>query len=114
MLGDVNENLSKNDKYGGQLRSENQMAKFRHVMEDCNLGVLGFRGNIFAWNKGREGDSLVCECLDRCFAFPKWRELFPFQSVTHGIVAYSDHTLVWLEMKEGFEIMGKGCQTFPF
>lgn len=77
MLGDFDEILSNLEKYGGNLISEYHLAEFRHVIEEFNLCNLDFRGNIFIWNNGREGDGLMCERLDRCLASLEWRGLFP-------------------------------------
>ena len=43
----------------------------------CGLIDLGFLGNQFTWNNGREGDAYVQQRLDRACATPKWREIFP-------------------------------------
>lgn len=44
---------------------------------------LGFKGNIFKWNNGRDGLDFVQERLDRACATLEWRELFPYVEVTH-------------------------------
>ncbi|GLT70035.1 hypothetical protein SLA2020_421370 [Shorea laevis] len=52
-VGDFNEILDNSEKFGGVLRSERQMECFRSVLEDCNLGDLGYRGSKFTWTNCR-------------------------------------------------------------
>lgn len=62
----------------------------------CGLIDLGFMGNRFTWNNGREGDAYVQQRLDRACATLEWRELFPQARVCHLKASYSDHIPILL------------------
>lgn len=47
VMGDFNEILFHNEKWGGKDRSEKQMARFREALDFCSLNDLGLRGNQF-------------------------------------------------------------------
>ena len=61
------------------------------VLLHCGLVDLGFRGNLFTWNNGREKDDYVQERLDRACATTKWRDKLSHSHVTHLQAAYFDH-----------------------
>lgn len=51
--------------------------------------------------------------LDRFLANPQCYTLFPSSSVRHGIVAYSDHSPIWLDM-QGIKWHRQGPKPFRF
>ena len=53
------------------------MQQFRATLLQCRLVDLGFQGNIYTWNNGRDGDDFVQERLDRACATVEWRDMFP-------------------------------------
>ncbi|KAA3460646.1 reverse transcriptase [Gossypium australe] len=71
VVGDFNEITSSFEKRGGRLRSENQMAKFRNVLEDCGLVDLGFCGRWIHGSENCKGHRFMFKaswCLDQSFA----------------------------------------------
>lgn len=51
MFGDFNEILGMNEKEGGAVRGERQIDAFRAAIEDCGCRDLGYRGNVFTWQR---------------------------------------------------------------
>ncbi|KAK9683154.1 hypothetical protein RND81_10G119900 [Saponaria officinalis] len=68
LFGDFNEILSNNEKEGGA---------FRNALDDCALHDLGFTGNKFTWQRGKEVGRMIRERLDR--------------AVHNFPICYSDH-----------------------
>ncbi|XP_041025501.1 uncharacterized protein LOC121265903 [Juglans microcarpa x Juglans regia] len=96
VLGDFNKVLHHNEKYGGNPRPDWQLSAFRELVNDCALRDLGFQGNKFTWSNCRVGPHCICERLDRGMANSQWWSKYPSASVTHGLVAYSDHVPFWV------------------
>jgi hypothetical protein len=44
-IGDFNEIINQSKKWGGAIRSENQMMQFQLALEECGLSDLGYRGS---------------------------------------------------------------------
>ena len=98
MLGDFNEVLSGEDKFGGRRVNLNRALDFKDCLDACNLLDLGFSRPKFTWSNLRQISDLVLERIDRCFANSEWRVLFPEASVTHLPRVFSDHYPVLLEL----------------
>lgn len=47
VIGDFNEIVSQEEKFGAVLTREGQMEAFREAFEDCSLCDLGYRGSWF-------------------------------------------------------------------
>ncbi len=91
VMGDFNEIISLDEKWGREDRSLAIMAAFREAMLDCYLQDLGFRGPEFTWSNRRVNGDLVRVRLDRCIANEEWLSLFPRVQVSHVIVSSSNH-----------------------
>ena len=52
---------------------------------------LGFAGPKYTWTNCRPISSMILERINRCFANPVWRILFPEALVTHLPRTFSDH-----------------------
>uniref|UniRef100_A0A2N9J763 CCHC-type domain-containing protein n=1 Tax=Fagus sylvatica TaxID=28930 RepID=A0A2N9J763_FAGSY len=76
---------------GGNSPSNSRMAEFRNCINACNMIDLGFSGPKFTWSNCHDINSLIMEWLDRAFANPNWRILFPEASVSHLTQTHSDH-----------------------
>ena len=98
MLGDFNEILSSEDKFGRNNLNLNRTLDFKSCLDDCNFLDLGFSGPKFTWTNKRPISSLILERLDRCFANPSWRMLYPEATVTHLPRTCSDHCPVLVEL----------------
>ncbi|XP_074317931.1 uncharacterized protein LOC141654709 [Silene latifolia] len=100
LFGDFNEILSATEKEGGAIRRESQMDAFRETLDDCALYDLGYRGNIFTWQRGREVATMVRERLDRAVATTEWGYLFPHTIVQHYPIYSSDHSAILIKQEE--------------
>ena len=98
MLGDFNEVLSSEDKFGGNQVNLNMALQFKDCLDVCNMLDLGFVGPKYTWTNRRPISDLILERIDRCFANPSWRVLYPKATVTHLIRTYSDHCPVLIEL----------------
>ena len=90
-IGDYNEILSTEEKDGRLPKPMHLMQEFRSTFLHCGLIDLGYTGNIFTWENGRERGDYVQERLDRACATLAWKELFPYSRVSHFPMSYSDH-----------------------
>ncbi|XP_023898513.1 uncharacterized protein LOC112010404 [Quercus suber] len=88
--GDFNEILRGHEKLGGLPRGEAEMEAFRDVVDELGFVDLGFSGRKYTW-KGKRGNSMILERLDRAFATPSWLEFFPATRVQHLHSNASDH-----------------------
>ncbi|KAK7836759.1 putative ribonuclease h protein [Quercus suber] len=98
LLGDFNEVLCGEDKFGGRGVNLKRALDFKECLDSCNLIDLRFSGPKFTWSNSRQVPDLILERIDRCFANPNWRLLFPEASVTHLSRVFSDHCPVLLEL----------------
>ena len=98
MIGDFNEVLSDDDKFGGNHVNLNRALEFKDCLDKCNMVDLGFTGPKFTWTNRRPISSLILERIDRCFANPVWRILYPEALVTHLPRTFSDHCPVLIEL----------------
>ena len=98
LLGDFNEVLSSEDKLGGRRVNLNRALDFKACLDSCNLLDLGFLGQKFTWSNCRQILDLIQERIDRFFANPAWRLMFPEASITHLPRVFYDHCPVLLEL----------------
>ena len=98
MLGDFNEVLCSEDKFGGNQVNLNRALQFKDCLDVCNMLDLGFVGPKYTWTNRRPISDLILERIDRCFANPSWRVLYPKATVTHLTRTYSDHCPVLIEL----------------
>ncbi|KAL2933763.1 Histone-lysine N-methyltransferase H3 lysine-36 and H4 lysine-20 specific [Bienertia sinuspersici] len=97
MFEDFNEIVSTSEKEGGAMRSEKHMDGFREVIDKCQLRDMGFKGNIFTWQRGNSLRTWVRERLDWFLASEGWCELIPNTEVIHFPIYRSDHAQILLE-----------------
>ena len=68
--------------------------------DHCNLLDLGFSGPKFTWTNKRDIGNLIQERLDRCWATPSWKVLFPEANVSHLARINSDHCPLLVKLTE--------------
>uniref|UniRef100_A0A2N9ERH6 CCHC-type domain-containing protein n=1 Tax=Fagus sylvatica TaxID=28930 RepID=A0A2N9ERH6_FAGSY len=98
MLGDFNDILLCEEKWGGNRPSNSRIREFRNCLNACNMIDLGFSGPKYTWSNCHDMNSLIMEKLDRVLANSDWRILFPEVSVTHLPRTHSDHCPVFLNL----------------
>ncbi|XP_035546500.1 uncharacterized protein LOC118348588 [Juglans regia] len=97
-IGDFNEILRYDEKWGGPLRPYNQMEAFREAVCRCGLNDMGFNGGKFTWSNGRYGKAFTKERLDRAFCNNAWANLFVNSKVYTLPTLNSDHSPLWIVM----------------
>ena len=105
LLGDFNEVLCSDDKFGGLPVNFSRAFNFKYCLDTCGMIDLGFHGPRFTWSNLRELSDLIQERLDRCFANSSWRILFPEASVHHLTRTHSDHCPVLLCLDKSPSLM---------
>ena len=71
MLGDFNEVLNSENKFGGNQINLNRALEFKACLDNYSFLDLGFARPKFTWTNKRTVTSLILERLDRCFASPR-------------------------------------------
>ena len=107
---DFNEILLSHEKLGRALRSETTIRDFREVMDDCGLMDLGYVGKKYTW-RGKRGDGIVLERLDRALASQTWLEMNPATRVLCLRSNVSDHYPIIFKPKG---IVGRTYKLFRF
>lgn len=113
VFGKFNEVLHLSKKLGCKARSEKKINDFQEVLAACELRDLGNESSHFIWCNNHEGEGRIFERLDRFLANPFWCDMFPFGSVYHGQMAYSDHYPIWLNTNSNL-IIKKELKVFRF
>ena len=98
MLGDFNDIASSGDKWGGNRPSASRISEYTDCMNSCNMIDLGFSGPKFTWTNCHDISSLIMQRLDRAWANPDWRILFPEALVSHLTRTHSDHCPILLSL----------------
>ena len=98
MVGDFNEVLCGEDKFGGSQINLNRAMDFKACLDTCRFVDLGFAGPKYTWSNKRQITDLILERIDRCFANSLWRILYPEAIVTHLPRTFSDHHPVLIEL----------------
>jgi hypothetical protein len=76
------------------------MNDFQKALEDGQLCNLGFEGNIYTWNNGREGVAFTKERLDRAIANTEWQSLYFATNVTVLVKQSSNHHPILVALNE--------------
>ena len=98
MLGDFNEVLCGENKFGGNQVNLNRALEFKNFLDDCNMLDLGFASPKYTWTNHRPISDLILERIDRCFANLVWRILFPKALVTRLPRTFSDLCPILIEL----------------
>lgn len=101
LIGDTNQPLTRNDKFGGRPINRNIADQFQTVLDICNFVDLGFTGPKYTWTNGRTGSALIKERLDRAWGNILWSQAFPHVVVRHLARTTSDHHPVLLQTQTG-------------
>lgn len=91
LAGDFNELTNNYEKWGGNTINSNCTSKYIACMNVCNMMDLGFVGPKFTWSNLREPTRLIHERIDKGWANPMWRTLYPEATIFHLPRTHSDH-----------------------
>ena len=98
LMGDFNEVLSVEEKYGGNLICQRRVSAIKECMDECRMMDLGFTSPIYTWTNKRELDNLIQCRLDRCWVNSGWKNFYSEANVTHLARINSDHCLLLLNL----------------
>lgn len=104
MLGDFNEILSSNEKFGGLLVNVSRALKFKCSLDTCGMLDLGFHGPKFTWTNRREFGTFIQERIDRGFVNVAWRMLYLEAQIHHLTKIHSDHNPILLSLEKDQDI----------
>lgn len=90
-MGDLNEIMHANEKYGLAPPNQNRINIFKHHVNNLGLMDMGYNGPAYTWSNKQQGKDLVLERLDRCLANVEWCFDYPNTTVYHLPMLYSDH-----------------------
>ncbi|XVF28754.1 hypothetical protein REPUB_Repub15cG0057700 [Reevesia pubescens] len=107
IVGDFNELLSHDEKYGDALRPSWQMAYFKETVNACRLQEVPFSGPMMTWCWG-SGTNMILERLDRSFVTTDWLNLFPTTIKEHLMSSMSDHLYLFLKIKTESQVRSLG------
>lgn len=91
ILGDFNQPISPQDKFGGSPFNWNCAQKLLDTVHDCNLIDLGFQGPQYTWTNCRHGVANIKERIDRGWCNLEWFRKFSGAWLQHLPRAHSDH-----------------------
>lgn len=94
-MGDFNEVLSQEEKFGRLEHRSKLIEYFREVLLDCGLMNLGFQGFQYTWSNKRKLEPVYTR-LDLFVVNAQWCSLFPNCVVSHLNEGTSDHLPVLL------------------
>ncbi|XVF53652.1 hypothetical protein PTKIN_Ptkin05aG0115900 [Pterospermum kingtungense] len=90
-FGDFNQVLNMKDKLFFKNNSLKGANLFKDCLDTCNLSEMPSKGIHWTWTNNREGNDIVWERLDRCFANPAWFNKHEPTSLLNLPVWESDH-----------------------
>ncbi|KAH1032635.1 hypothetical protein J1N35_044809 [Gossypium stocksii] len=98
VIGDFNEILSNQEKYGGRPREEKQTEAFSDTLDYCGLTDLGYQGRWYTWERGNFESTNIRERLHREVANLQWYKSFSNYKLVHLPNSTSDHCPIFLDL----------------
>ncbi|XP_031131888.1 uncharacterized protein LOC116033272 [Ipomoea triloba] len=106
VLGDFNDLLFQHEKRGGKTHLDGLLRGFGETLDDCGLIQLPMQGHQFTWGRGKGTQEWMEERLDKVLARADWCDSLPAASVSNILTRNSDHSALFLGVKE------RGVSTF--
>lgn len=100
MIGDLNEILTSDEKFGGRSLGSCSRNYLENFMNNTGTIDLGFNGHMFTWRNNRLGLAHIRQRLDRAVANDSWKILFPNAGITHLPISNSDHAPIILKLHQ--------------
>ncbi|XP_031124166.1 uncharacterized protein LOC116026880 [Ipomoea triloba] len=114
VIGDFNDLLFQAEKRGGNPHPDNLLRGFGEVVEECGLAQLPMQGYPFTWERGRGTLEWMEERLDKVLAGADWCNLLPEANVTNLLSRNSDHTTLFLGVKQEVRVSRRFRRSFKF
>ncbi|KAJ9545526.1 hypothetical protein OSB04_025233 [Centaurea solstitialis] len=95
-MGDFNDLLSQEEKYGLHEHPDWCIQGFREALLDCRLIDIPMQGFPYTWSRHKGRPNEVHERLDRAVATQSWYNLFPDHWVENLTCSISDHSPIAL------------------
>ncbi|XP_075663267.1 uncharacterized protein LOC142632825 [Castanea sativa] len=96
-IGDFNQILTQNDKFGFKTRKIEGTELLKQTLFDLELCELEAKGQKFTWMNGHEDDTFVMERLDRAYATMDWFNAYPHYVLLNPAIIRSDHRSILLD-----------------
>ncbi|GKV05206.1 hypothetical protein SLEP1_g17240 [Rubroshorea leprosula] len=106
LIGDFNDVINQSEKFGGGIVCQSRVRSYLDCMNDCHMQDIGYIGPKFTWLNMRNNHQLIRERLDRAWANPDWRLLFPEANLYHLPRFNSDHHPIMLDLCPNLSRMG--------
>nr|XP_023906597.1 uncharacterized protein LOC112018316 [Quercus suber] len=97
LVGDFNEPLVQEDKFGGRGVSVNRSLAYKDCLDLCNMVDMGFFGPRYTWTNNWDVNNLILERIDCFFMNSDSCGQYPDAKVTHLPCCHSDHCPVLME-----------------
>ena len=91
IVGDFNEVLMGEDKFGGRSVNINRAFIFQECLDTCRMIDIGYSGAWFTWSNHHPLNHLIQERIDWVFINAEWNFLYLDASVQHFERGYSNH-----------------------
>lgn len=82
LIGDLNEILRVTEKWRGRTIWKRKLFLKDFLNETLTIYVV-FKGHMYTWSNGQNGNGLIKERLDRVVASREWIEVYPNTSMEH-------------------------------
>ncbi|XP_031099874.1 uncharacterized protein LOC116004082 [Ipomoea triloba] len=100
VLGDFNDLLFQYEKRGGNPHPDSLLRGFGEAVADCGLSQLSMHGHPFTWQRGKGTTDWLEERLDKVLAREDWCDALPCATVTNILTRTSDHSALYLGIKD--------------
>ncbi|KAJ4811748.1 Non-LTR reverse transcriptase [Rhynchospora pubera] len=100
LMGDFNEILSSEEKYGGNSNLKSNTIDFQNFTFDSGLVDVRYKGPAYTWTNKRNVSEAIYERLDRVLVTPDWLQLYPNAYVNHLPMIHSDHCPILFRIKK--------------
>lgn len=97
MVGDYNDIVGNQEKWGGRWRGDWTFRDFREFIHSNGMIDLSFEGVPWTWWMRRYDGSEIKERLDRALCSEQWFFEFPKARVNHIVTEASDHCCLVLD-----------------
>lgn len=98
-MGDFNEVLSREEKFGANEREQWHMTIFQDVVADCGFTDLGYSGLPYTYDNKQDGFRNVKVRLDRALGDGRFLDVLGDTSVKHVQLVKSDYCAVLVEVR---------------